>query len=562
MLIIEELIEYSYDILDGKIEACQKHKWVCERFLNDLERANTDDFPYIWDEEKAVKIVEWFTYLRHTKGVLKGKSIELTTWQRFVQCNIFAWVHRDTGYRRFTKAYVQVGRKNTKSQMLSGDGLYELMADGESGSEVYCAATKTDQALIVWREAKIMALNSPEIKKRLKIGRKVLEHEKSYSFMCALSREDNEKGDGFNPQFASIDEYHLHPRDDVYGNIETGMGARTQPLMFIITTAGFDLNKPCYKEYQYCGKILNPDVDINNESYFVMICELDSVDEINDETKWIKPNPILATYPVGLTYLRKQQKEALDRPEKMRTFLTKNMNIWVDQKDNGYMDMSKWRKCEGEIPDLKGKEFYGGIDLSKKIDLTSISFEFPFEDDTYVVMSHSFIPEDTLHEKAHSDKVPYQLWVDQGWITVTPGAVTDYRFIAKYIEDQIKENGWVCKEICFDPFNATQFANEMMDKGFEMVEIRQGVKTLSEPTKNFRESVYQKKVIQDGNPVLNWAISNAVTRQDHNENIMLDKDKSTERIDPIASVINAHVRAMVKEKPKKSVYEERGIRTL
>ena len=218
------------------------------------------------------------------------------------------------------------------------------------------------------------------------------------------------------------------------------------------------------------------------------------------------------------------------------------------------MNLSKWNECGTEkLPDLKGCECYVGVDLSSKLDLTSVGFVFPIEDGKYVVLSHSFMPEGRIQEKINTDKTPYDLWHSQGWITLTDGDVIDYRYIQDYIVAQAEKNGWIIKEICYDPYNATQFANEMMDEGYEMVEIRQGVKTLSEPTKNFRELVYSQKIIHDNNPVLTWAIGNAVTRQDHNGNIMLDKSKATQRIDPISAVINAHVRAMVNEPKKKKI---------
>jgi phage terminase large subunit-like protein len=238
------------------------------------------------------------------------------------------------------------------------------------------------------------------------------------------------------------------------------------------------------------------------------------------------------------------------------------MNIWVNMRENGYMNMEKWSLC-GETFDFerfRGCECVVGADLSAKIDLTSISFIFKSDDD-YHVLSHSFMPEDTLETKSKTDKVPYGLWVQQGWITTTPGAVVDYAFIDSYLENIISKYDIKIKEVCADPWNATQFMQDLEAKGFTMVEIRQGIQTLGAPTKDFREKVYLGRVKHNNNPVLSWAIGNAVTRQDANENIMLDKSKATDRIDPIASVINAHVRAMLNINTK-SVYEDRGLNWL
>lgn len=559
-MIREWLIDYSNDVLSNEVIACVKHKQACSRFLNDVKREGTDDFPYIFDEEKAIRFLNWMGLFKHTKGVLAKQNIVPADIQAFIFSNIYGWVHKDSKLRRFRKAYWQVGRKNAKSQSLACVGSYEEMALGENMSEVYVGATKTEQSKIVLNETKAQLRACPDLKGKYNIAYGKIEHPKSGSYMVALSKDDGKTGDGLNVQCGIIDEYHAHKTSEIYDVLASGMGARLQPLMMIITTAGFELNNPCYAiEYKYVSKILDPNDPIDNDEYFVMINELDKNDDIKNEKNWSKANPILCSYEGGVIFLRGELKAALGAPEKMRNFLTKNMNIWVDQKDNGYMSMGKWADCKKELPDLKGCSCYVGVDLSAKLDLTSVSFEFTI-DDKYVILSHSFMPEERLVEKRNTDRVPYDLWVNEGWITVMPGAVIDYRFVAKYMTDQLKQNDWIALEICFDPWSATQISNDLTDDGYTCIEIVQGMKTLSEPTKDFREAAYNKRVIHDGNPVLGWAISNAVTRMDHNENMMLDKAKSTQRIDPIASVINAHVRAIApKEEDEPSIYESRGL---
>ncbi|KYD26530.1 hypothetical protein B4109_3149 [Geobacillus stearothermophilus] len=548
MMLKQWLIDYCHDVLNGEVVACQKHKWACERFLRDIEREGTDEFPYIFDEEKALRFLKWMTLFKHTKGKLAGKHIEPHPIQIFVFGNIYGWVHKDTGLRRFKKGYWQVARKNAKSQSLACVGSYEAFAFGENMSEVYIGATKTEQSRIVWNEIKAQIQGCDFLKGKYKIAYGKIEHLKSGSFIAALSKDAGKTGDGLNVQCGIIDEYHAHPTSEIYDVLVSGTGARPQPLMMIITTAGFDLSHPCYSvEYQYVSKLLDPNNPIENDEYFVMINELDKDDDIKDEKNWEKANPILCSYEEGVNFLRGELKAALDVPEKMRNFLTKNMNIWVDMKDNGYMDMSKWADCgqDFDLTTLEGMECTVGVDLSAKIDLTSVGFEFK-KDGKYIVLSHSFMPEDTLDRKRKTDKVPYDLWVQQGWITTTPGAVVDYNFIKSYIKNFEQQYNVKVREICADPWNATQFMQDMEAEGYTVIEIRQGIQTLGGATKDFREQVYQGNVIHNNNPVLTWALSNAVTRQDANENIMLDKSKSTERIDPIAAVINAHVRAMLK----------------
>jgi phage terminase large subunit-like protein len=542
------MIDYCHDVLSGEIIACQKHKWACQRFLRDIEREGTDEFPYIFDEEKALRFLKWMTLFKHTKGKLAGQHIKPHPIQIFVFGNIYGWVHKDTGLRRFKKAYWQVARKNAKSQSLACVGSYEAFAFGESMAEVYIGATKTEQSKIVWNEIKAQIQGCDFLKGKYKIAYGKIEHLKSSSFIAALSKDAGKTGDGLNVQCGIIDEYHAHPTSEIYDVLVSGMGARPQPLMMIITTAGFELQHPCYSvEYQYVSKILDPNNPIENDEYFVMINELDKDDDIKDEKNWEKANPILCSYEEGVNFLRGELKAALDVPEKMRNFLTKNMNIWVDMKDNGYMDMSKWVDCgqDFDLSILEGLECVVGVDLSSKIDLTSVGFEFK-KNGKYIVLSHSFMPEDTLDRKRKTDKVPYDLWVQQGWITTTPGAVVDYNFIKSYIKNFEQQYNVKVREICADPWNATQFMQDMEAEGYTVVEIRQGIQTLGGATKDFREQVYQGNVIHNNNPVLTWALSNAVTRQDANENIMLDKSKSTERIDPIAAILNAHVRAMLR----------------
>lgn len=547
------MIHYCHDAIHGEIVACQKHKWACERFLRDIEREGTDEFSYVFDEDKAMRFFEWMHLFRHTKGVLKGERIAPHEIQVFIFGNIYGWVHRDTKYRRFRKAYWQVGRKNAKSQSLAAVASYEAMALGEGMSEVYIGATKAEQAKIVYTEAKAMLSACPELKGKYREAYGRITHLRTESVIRPLSKEDRKTGDGLNPQCGIIDEYHAHETDEIYNVLDSGMVARPQPLLMVITTAG-DIGGPCYRvEYDYVSRLLDPADPAENEQYFAMVNELDKdeegnlIDDIQDENAWLKANPIACSYPEGTANIRARLQEALEKPEAMDDFLTKNMNVWISTGEKKYMRMDRWAACgvgADEFPNLRDRIGYLGVDLSSKIDLTSIAFEFPLDDGRYAVLSHSFMPEDTLAAKEKTDKVPYSLWVRQGWITLTPGAVVDYRFITAYVLKQIEENGWRVYENCYDPYNATQFAQEMESEGLTPVEIRQGIKTLGEPTKNFRDLVLEKKIIHNKNPVLTWAVGNAVTRQDHNENIQLDKEKSRQRIDPIASVINAHVRAM------------------
>lgn len=533
---------WAEEAVEGKRIVCEKEKWACMRFLSDLKRENTKDFPYIFDEDKALRFLEWMSLFKHTKGKLQGQNIDPAPIQIFNWSNVYGWVHKDTGFRRFRKFYYQVGRKNAKSQDVSCCLSYEISAFGESSSEAYIGATKREQANIVFNEIKAQIQGS-QIRNRFKITRSLIEHEKSNSRVMALSRDSGKTADGFNPQVGAMDEYHAHPTDEILEVIESGQGARSQPLMVIITTAGLNLNHPCYRvEYDYVSKLLDPNNPVENDKYYAMVCELEKDDDIKDEKNWIKANPILASYPDGIDWLRGRLKEALDKPEMMTKFLTKNMNVWVNAPENKYMDMSKWKQCEVSDDELHGKPCFVGVDLSKRLDLTAVTSVFILGKDKYAIRSKGFMPEEMLQQRMKTDKVDYNQWIEEGWIESTPGEVIDYDFVIKYIEELNKL--YSIQEVCYDPYNATQWAQAMDKLGYLMVEVRQGVLTLNEPTKHFRECVYEQKIHHDGNKALAWCMGNAVTKSDAQDNIMLDKKKSTDRIDMAAAGIFAFTRAM------------------
>lgn len=560
-MILDRLVKYSNAIVSGEIIACKKHIKACKRFLDDISK---ESFLFYFDEVAAQRIIDWFSFLNHSKGILAGKPIILTDWQAFCLCNLYGWINKKTGYRRFTKGFIEVSRKNAKSQILAGCSLYEIAYNSTKNNEVneaYTAGTKKDQSKIIFEEAKLMLKGSP-LADKFKILRTEIVHKKTGSFLKPLSKEDGQKGDGTNPSLGCLDEYHQMTNTEFYDLFDSGMKARREPLLLIITTAGIDLNCPCYtQEYKYCSDILEG--TIQNDSYFVMICEIDKDDDISDENNWVKANPIVSSYAEGMKGLRESYQIAKEVPEKMRTFLTKNLNVWVQQRDNGYIDLDKWKKCFKyiDLSTLQDKEIYCGIDLSAKIDLTSVGFVWR-EGNKYYTLSHSFMPTESLAGKMRTDKVPYGLWANEGYITLTDGNVVDYNFIKQYIKDFEIKNNCKIKEICADPWNATQFINDMQAEGYTCVEIRQGIATLAQPTKEFRDKVYSEEVVHNNNPVLTWAVGNAIVRTDHNENIMLDKSKSSLRIDPIASIINAMVRTMVNEPKKVSIYEDRGMRIL
>lgn len=549
MTILEELKKYSNDCINNKIISCQKHKWACERFLKDIKKTNWE---YVWNEKKAEKIVHWFTYLRHSKGVLAGQPINLTTWQKFILCQIYGWENKE-GIRRFKKAFTEVARKNAKTQMQAGSLLYEISVVATKNSEIaetFCAGTKREQSKLLFNEAQNM-LRGSILSTKFKITRDKIIHIKTNSFLAPLSKQDGKSGDGTNPAALVLDEYHQHPTTEFY---DLGLGSNSkEPLLFIITTAGVDLNVPCYvQEYKYCSDILNPNTDANNDEYFIDICEADEEDDIEKIDTWKKANPIRAYFQEGVDKLKSDFEIAKNVPEKLIAFKTKCLNMWLNKKENGYMDMAKWKACEVKaIPyDLKGKDVYVGFDMSAKIDLTSVAFIIPiFEDNTpkYILFSHSFVPNiEKLREREVVDKMPYSYWAEAGYITVTNTQIVDQQAVWEYVETFCQENELKINTLCFDPANASKMMMDLSTQGYECVEVYQSYRSLNESTAGFREQVYCGNVIYLYNPVLNFAMNNAMIRQ-NNGLIKIDKDASIKRIDPIDATLGAYKLAQYHE---------------
>ena len=548
----EELIQYSKDVTTGDLASSTgiKHKWACLRFLRDIEHEGTDEFPYVFDEGEALKFLNWMKLFKHTKGVLKKQRINPHILQRFIFGNVYGWYHRDTGYRRFTKGYWQVARKNAKTQSLATVGTYEQMAFTGDASEVYVAALNREQSDILYNETILMLDGCEEMQGKYDVKYSTITHKKTGSTFQSLSRETRKSGDGKNPQCGLIDEYQAQPTTAAYDVIDSGMGARPEPLLFTITTAGFDLDYPCYTvEYKLVSDILNPDSSTVLENYFVMINELDPGDDPFDETVWIKCNPILGSYPEGMNSLRRFAEEAHLASEKMRSFLTKNMNTWIDSPEDGYIAMDKWKACEvDKIPyDLTGQEVYVGVDLSDKIDLSSVAFEIPYKteegDELYIIKSHSFIPKATMYKRQRLENKPYPLWEVEGYITASTayeGELIDYRQITQYIVQQLNINKWKAIYICVDPRGATQFMLELADLGYEVLDVYQSNASVHEPTDHFRNMVQVGRVMFEKNPVLEYAIQNCRVVIDTKGQIRLDKSDPNKRIDPIAAIIDAH----------------------
>lgn len=537
---MDQCTKYAKEVVAGNIVAGELVIKACKRHLNDLKRAKTKKFRYKFDTELAERSIQFFSFLQHSKGKWAGTPIELQLWQCFTQGCVFGWVSKDTGLRKYRIAYEQVARKNGKSTKLGGVGLYGLAGDGEQGAEVYSAATKRDQAKIIFDEAKNMVVKSPSLKRVIDVFANNLSVPMTNSKFEPLAA-DSKSLDGLNVSMGLIDELHAHKTREVYDVIETATGARSQPLIYIITTAGFNRNGICFELYDYAVAVLNGTIE--DEAFFAYIAQIDPEDDWRDPACWIKANPNLGV-SVGLEDLEIKARKAMEIPAAQNNFMCKHLNVWVNA-DTKWMNMEKWKNCpeeKFEEEQLVKLPCYVGMDLSTTTDITSLNFEFPLGDGRYYVESHSFLPEDAIEEKERRDNVPYSAWARMGLLTLTPGEVVDYEWIKSLIYEKAKI--YDIKEICYDPWNATQIANDLDAEGFLMVEIRQGFRTLSEPTKDLEKLIIGGKLIHNNNPLLTFAVGNAVAVSDPAGNIKLDKSKTQFRIDPCIAMVTSHVRAM------------------
>lgn len=545
---------YARDIVDGKIPAC---KWVilaCQRHLDDKEKSK-GRWKYRLDRAKAQRVCEFAERMPHIKGVWSQKNelIRLEPWQCFNLVCIFGWVNKATGLRRFRRAAIKIPRKNAKSTLAAIIGNYMLVADDEAGAEVYAGATTQEQAFEVFRPAKLMVEKSPDFQAYFGVlpGARSIVQPRTNSFFKPLI---GKPGDGASPHCHIADEYHEHHSDEQVDTMRTGMGARQQPLQLIITTAGDNIAGPCFMEFEDGKKILEGLK--TNDEVFVMIYTIDEDDDWTSEIALLKANPNFGI-SVDADYLRAQQADAMQTPRKQAVFKTKHLNIWVGAMD-AYFDMQKYRACAE--PSLRIDMFHGkrcriALDLASKVDLAAIDIQFPV-DDEYVSFTKYYLPSAAV-ESAGRDH--YRSWRDEGWLTVTDGDIIDF----DKIESDLLTFGslFEVEEIAYDPWQATQLAQNLQKNGATVIEYRQTVQNMSEPMKQLDALIRAGKYHHDGNPVSAWCLSNVVAKTDAKDNVYPRKSRDENKIDgAIAKIMNLG-RAIQTPAPVVSVYKTRGIVT-
>ncbi len=548
--------KYMDAVLSDKIKSCELIKLAAQRHLSDLE--NAKDLGLKFNPKAAQHVIEFFDFLKHSKGEWAGKKFELEAFQQFKLYILFGWYKAD-GTRRFKTAYNEIPRKNGKTTEAAGVALYLLTGDGEYGAEVYAAATKKDQARIAFSEAKNMTNRSEFLRKYLKTSTNNISFQGTLSKMEPLASDSNTL-DGLNVHGAIIDELHAHKTSEVVDLLDTATGARLNPLIYEITTAGFNKMSVCFKHRDYSEKVLRG--IFKDESWASFIFTIDQKDDWKDEESWYKANPNLGGSK-KLTYMRQQFEKAVNMPSFENTFKRLDLNIWTSQETKWLSDES-WTDCNRKISlgDLENVTCYGGLDLASTSDITSLCITFIIDPATIASFWWNFVPKETAEQRHFKDKVGYLDWARSGDIILTPGDVTDYDFIeAKIIE--LKDRFKKLKSIGYDRWNASHIVNNLIKAGVSMDPFGQGFKSMSEPTKTLEKIIKSKKLIHNNNPVARWALSNVVIVKDPAENIKIDKSKSTEKVDPIiAQVISIGEWLTEGGNTNPNPYEERGIREL
>ena len=532
---------YIKGVLDGSIAACKWVKLACQRQVDDL--ANTTH-GFMFDESRANRVVKFSEELPHIKGSqYAGKKLEMMDWQCFILTTVFGWID-DNGNRRFKTAYIEVPRKNGKSTMSAPVALYLLSADGEPGAEVYSAATTRDQARIVWADAKHMVDRSPGLRSALNVQTSAhsIYIGPSASAFKALSKDNNGNLDGLNIHGAIIDELHGHPNRALWDVIETGTGARSQPLIWAITTAGSNRAGICYEQQGYVRKILDGVHD--DPTYFGIIYSIDEGDDPFDPAIWAKANP---NYGVSVSPddLARKALKAQQMAAAQNNFLTKHLNVWVNA-DTSWMNMQYWDKCADPTlseDDFAGSDCVVSCDLATKIDVAAkvkLFWKTINNERHYYAFGKYYLPEEAAEDGRNTY---YQGWAIENRLVLTPGNVTDF----SVIEDDLREDArrFNVVNAGFDPWQASALIQRLQQDGLPVLEYRQTVQNMSEPMKELEALVLQGRFHFDGDPVLTWMISNVVCHTDAKENIYPRKERSENKIDGAVALIAALGMAMV-----------------
>jgi len=542
--------KYAEQVKSGKIVAGKFVHQAIERHEKDLQRSDM-----YFDHDAGAAALQFISILKHTKGKWSGERFEPLLWQQWVVYVLFGWKRKD-GSRRFRTAYIEVPRKNGKSTLMAAIANYMFYADNESGAEIYTGATTTKQAKIVFNESRAMVVNNSALKKITNVYQHhmTLRHDPVAKYEPTSREADNM--DGLNPSCAIIDEYHAHKTSAIYDVFKSALGARRQPLLLTITTAGFNRGAPCFQLRKTCQYILSGKK--LDDSFFTIIFAPDDDDDWTLQRTWKKANPSIG-HTISMSYLKDEFTQAKNNVGEQVNFKTKHLDMWSETSTT-WIETSKWDAAiNNGINDshLSNWECYAGLDLASTRDITAMVLIF-VNGEKLFVKPYFFAPEDQIAIRSKADGVAYDTWVRQGYLIATPGNVADQNFIQGYIM-QLAEK-YRIKTIAYDRWNSTMLVTNLMAEGANMSPFAQSYAHMNVPTKMIDSKLYGGELQHDGNPVMSWMIGNVEISQDSSGNIKPDKKKSQEKIDGVVGLAMAIGEWLTdKANPQQqSVYETRG----
>lgn len=541
---IDRVLEHAEDVENGRTTDGILHKKSCERFLHDLSKQGSEDFPYVWVPEKANRIIKFAENLTVSEGYEK-RRIVLYDHQCFDFGSLFGWVHKETGYRRFRRSYISMGRQNGKS---FGNGILGTYSSGFGGyheGKLFTAATKRRQAKIAWDEMRKFIQADPDLSKlyRVQEWKNVITSLATNCTIEALSKEGG-LDEGFRSIFSSLDELHQMKNNAIYSSLYRGTRKVPETLISMITTRGKDLSSFAYDMDQYCVNLLNG--VFRADDFFVDIYAIDSDDDFFSEDAMKKANPTLKHDPIAWEHLLEDAKTAKDMGgHELSEYVTKSLNHWYRDADNDYIDIEAWKECAGEV-DVTGLDAYVGLDLSLGGDLTSIGFNFLLPDGRDYFTTHSFMPKGRYLEHLQTDNAPYDTWKEEGLLTLTGGEgsfITDYLYIIDYLKEYIARHDINILGIGYDNHNISSLLPYLDDFGVPLMDIKQSARTLNDATTSIRLNVKSGNLVHDKNDgILTWGMANARIVTNSFGEMKVDKyvGRNTRRIDPVDAVIDAH----------------------
>lgn len=489
---------------------------------------------YRLDRAAGQKVIDFFeACLTHVRGPMKGKPFILEPWLAAIIGHLYGWRSKKTGQRRYRELLLMVPRKNAKSLVGGGVGITELFLGDPNTPECMIGSGDREQARQMFDTIKMMVAAEPELKKRLQPYKNIIKCPCNDGWLKCVSSEAYNLH-GANLSCALIDETHVVSRDLVEV-MQTSQGSRSEPLLVNLSTAGFDRHSILYEKYDYASKVR--DGIINDPAFMAIIYEANPDDNWTDPKVWAKANPNLGK-SINLDFLHRECERAQESPAFEATFKRLYLNIWTES-ESPWLQMARYDACVGDLPDLAGRACYGGLDLASTTDIASLSLCFQPLDDSepYYILPFCWVPNDSIRDRSRRDKVPYDLWRNQGYIEATPGAVIDYNYILQKIDDLARL--YDIQAICFDRWGASKIIQDLSAGGLTVIEMGQGYASMSPPTKELMKLILEKRIQFPKNPVMRWCASNVVVEQDAAGNVKMSKRRSIEKIDPMVAAVMA-----------------------